>query len=480
MVLKVVPKVRIRLVMISSLSVVMLLAQTASAAEQQKPPARTLTLAEAVEFALANYPAVQARLEQAAVARAGVDLARTDYLPRADLLWQANRATRNNIFGSLLPQSVIPPISGPVLPSTSYKSAWGSAAGVLFSWEPFDFGVRRARVRAAQAAQDQAKGEVALTRLEVAAAAGDAFLTVLAAEQRVKAARADVDRREVFAKSVHVLVENELRPGVDASRADAELAAAKTELIQAEATEAESRAGLAAILGVAGTQIQIAPGPLLELPPSEEAPGMALSEHPLVAVAEAKVEEAGAQVRLFERSYVPRFQLQSAVSGRGSGANLDGSFASGLNGLGFERGNWAAGLTITFPLLDFASIRAHRQIEASKERAEAARRDQALQDLKGRIEKARASLEGARQVAENTPIQLRAAREAETQARARYQAGLATLVDVADAQRLLVQAESENALARLRVWRALAELAVAQGDLQPFMQVFRKKAAGGP
>jgi outer membrane protein TolC len=58
--------------------------------------------------------------------------------------------------------------------------------------------------------------------------------------------------------------------------------------------------------------------------------------------------------------------------------------------------------------------------------------------------------------------------------RARYQAGLATVVDVADAQRLLTQAEIEDSLARLRVWRALLTLAASQGNLEPFLQEVRK------
>ena len=108
-----------------------------------------------------------------------------------------------------------------------------------------------------------------------------------------------------------------------------------------------------------------------------------------------------------------------------------------------------------------------------------ARYDQAIQQLTGQWEKARAAWESARQVAENTPIQLRAARATETQARARYQAGLANIVEVADAQRLLVQAEIDDALARLGVWRGLFLMAAAKGDLEPFLQAVRGKTSGG-
>jgi len=77
-------------------------------------------------------------------------------------------------------------------------------------------------------------------------------------------------------------------------------------------------------------------------------------------------------------------------------------------------------------------------------------------------------------------VELQAARTTEDQERSRYRAGLATLVDVADAQSLLVQAETDDALARLAVWQNLASVAAAQGDLQPFLQFLHDKTQGGP
>ena len=100
--------------------------------------------------------------------------------------------------------------------------------------------------------------------------------------------------------------------------------------------------------------------------------------------------------------------------------------------------------------------------------------------MTAQLQEARAALEGARRVAENTPIELRAARDTEGQARARYQPGLATVVEVAEAQGLLVQAETDDALARLAVWNNLASVAAAQGDLQPFIQLLRNTTPGGP
>jgi outer membrane protein TolC len=79
-------------------------------------------------------------------------------------------------------------------------------------------------------------------------------------------------------------------------------------------------------------------------------------------------------------------------------------------------------------------------------------------------------MDGARRVAENTPVQLQAARVLEQQSRARYDAGLATIVEVADSQRLLLQAEVGDAVARLGVWRAMLADAAAKGDLSELLK----------
>src|SRR6202166_3045148 len=462
-----------------TLVVLISLGQTrpAQSSEDQK---KRLTLEEAVDFALKNYPAVRAALERVNAAKAGVGLARTNYLPRADMVGQINRATDNNITGLVLPQSIIAPISGPVPLTTSNQSAWGSAAGLLFSWEPLDFGYRGAKVEAARADRDRATAEASLTRLDVAVGTVNAYLTVLAAERTVRAAEADVQRRETFNKAVRVLVDNKLRAGADGSRADAEFARAKVNLARARQQEKISRAALVDILGWPDASVEVSEGPLLGPPPDASPQTTALANNPTAELQQARVKEAQAQVHILDRSYYPKFYLQSSVYGRGSGWDPAGKFEGAASGLGPDRSNWAVGLTVTFPAFDIFAIRSRKAIESANERAEAARYDQTLQDLTGQLRKAQASLEGARQVAENTPVELDAARTTESQQRSRYHAGLATLVDVADAQSLLVQAETGDALAWLAVWQNLASVAAAQGDLAPFLDFLHQKTQGVP
>ncbi|HZP01922.1 MAG TPA: TolC family protein [Terriglobia bacterium] len=453
----------------------------AQAACAESPPPKPLTLGEVVHYALANYPAVRASLEHVTGAAASVKLARTNYLPRLDSLWQSNRATDNNITGLLLPQPFLPSISGPVPLSTSYRGAWSSAGGLLLTWEPVDFGLRRAEVDAAKGTVNQANSAVVLTQLQVAAAVAEAFFTLMTNEQTQKATLANLDRWQVFAKAVHVLVDHELRPGADASRADAEVAAARILEVQARGEVESARAVLAALMGAAGNRLAIDAGALLTLPAEGALAPAEVSSHPQALLEQATIRQLRAQEHVLDRTDYPRFFFQSSVYGRGSGIGPDGSFAGGLNGLGLERGNWAAGVTILFPdLFDYAALRARKQALAASEREEAARYDQTIQDLTGRLGQARILFQTALQVAKNTPVELQAARATETQSRARYQAGLATIVEVAEAESLLAQAEIGDAVARVNAWRALLGIAEAQGNLEPFLQIVATAPAGGP
>ena len=428
-----------------------------------------LTLKDAVDLALKNYPAIRVSEERIHAAAAGIDLARTAYLPKIDTIAQVNRATRNNVFGLLLPQSFIPSISGPVIGSNNFGTVWGSALGVLISWEPFDFGLRRAAIDAAAAARSQTEAVKKRTQFEIAASTADAFLTLIAAEQTVHAAQAGLTRAGVTIQTTASLVDAELRPGADKSRAEAEAAAARTQLIQARQAVAVAKANLAQFTGGEPAAITVSPGALLSDPPAPVVHSRNTESNPLVAEQTSVIEQAQAQLRVLERSYFPRFAVQGSAYARGTGAELNGGRLGALNGLGPDTQNYALGLTVTFPVSERPAIRAKEAAQTAQIRAENARRDQIVTDLKAQWNRAAAVAEGSREVAANTPTQVRAAKAALEQATARYQAGLDTIGEVAEAQRLLAQAEIDDALARLSIWRALLGVAIAGGDLEPLI-----------
>jgi outer membrane protein len=435
----------------------------------QPPPPATLSLKQAVENSLKNYPSIRVSQEQINAAAAAIRLARTAYLPKVDALAEFNRATRNNVFGLLFPQNVIPSMSGPVIGSNNLGSVWGSAVGGLVTWEPFDFGLRSANVAVANAARAQSEATAKRTQFDIAAATVDAYLTLVAAQETVHAAQAGVDRADVILKTITAEVNAELRPGADRSRAEAELAAARTQLIQAEQAVDVSRATLAQFTGGGPSHISVSTGNLAQLPPEQASPSLDIAANPFVIEQNAAVDQARAQLHALERTYFPKFYLQGAAYARGTGAETDGDRLGGLNGLAPNYQNYALGFSVTFPVLDLPALHAREAAQSATIRSQTARSEQIAVDLKAQWNRAVATLNGARRIAANTPVQVSSAQTATRQATARYQAGLGNIDEVAEAQRLLTQAEIDDVLARLTVWRGLLGIATAAGDIAPFV-----------
>lgn len=436
-------------------------------AQQPAAPA-PITIAQAVEDAVRIYPSIRVTQEQMTAAAAGIRLAQTAYLPRVDGMAQINRATRNTFYGLLLPQGVLPGVDG--VPSNNFGSVWDSGAGVLVTWQPFDFGLRAANVAVATAGRERAQATVARTQYDVSVATADAFLTVIAAQRTAQAAQAAVDSWQVLLKSIHALVAAQLRPGADESRAQAELSVAQTQVAQAEQAIDVARATLAQFVGVPPAQLNLNPSKLVNQVPAErtEAP-LDFAANPLAIEQNAAVAHLQSQLNALERTYYPQFAVQGVAGARGTGVLTDGARLGGLNGLAPTVQNYGLGLTVTFPAMDRFAIREQEAMQSANIRAGEAQYALIKTSLQSQFDAALATLTGARRVVANTPVEVSSAQAALQQASARYRSGLAPIDDVAQAQRLLVQAQIDDALARLNVWRARLQIETARGDIQPFL-----------
>ncbi|MGH9695546.1 MAG: TolC family protein, partial [Bryobacteraceae bacterium] len=409
----------------NSLKVIsVLLVTSVTLPAQEGTSAVTLTLPQAVENSLKNYPSIRVSQEQMNAAAAAIRLARTSYLPKADALAQVNRATRNNVFGLLLPQRVVPSMSGPVIGSNNLGTVWGSVVGVLVTWEPFDFGLRSANIAVARAARTQSEAAVRRTQFDVAVTTADAYLTLVAAQEAARAAQAGVDRAEVVARTIAAQVNAELRPGADQSRAEAELASARTQLIQSQQAVEIARATLSQFTGAEPSQLVVSAGSLVQLPPDQIPPTPSAAANPILVEQAAAVAQARAQLRALERSYFPRFYLQASAYARGTGAETTGERLGGLDGLAPNFQNYALGFSVNFPILDLPALHAREAQESAAIRSQEARTAQIAVDLRAQWNRAVAILQSAKRVAANTPVQVSAARAAAQQATARYQAGL--------------------------------------------------------
>lgn len=452
---------------------------TASAAPRAWPQAKArtpLTLEAAIDFALAHHPALRVQRAGERAAEADVAAAEAGILPRVDLSGQLNRATGNVLPGSLFAMPNIPSVSGPAGTHDFDSGTFGSLFGVSAALDVAGLKRRMTLVDAALEERNRARAGTDARKLAVAFGAADAFVALVTQQEVVKATRASVERARTLATQLGTLAQSELRPAADAARAKAEQALAQTQLVRAQQVEAVRRALFAQALGAAGEAFDAIAGPLTSKTSRAEVSSGA--RNPLLVEAEAARAAALARSRATDLEYWPRVDVAAALWVRGSGYARANSIAAPADGLVPNTGNWAAGIVVSWPVLETFAVKARAAAAAANVEAAAARQDEIAQAVESQIDTARAALDGARAVAEQTQPALASARAAEEQARARFDAGLGAEIEVADAQRLLAQAELEDVSARLGVWSGMLLLSRALGDLTPFLTELRAAAGG--
>ena len=446
---------------------------SASADEGAEAAARPYTLDQAVADALSNHPRLRASVAEEGAAEARIDEAKTARLPDVGVSAQLNRSTGNTVPGAFFATAGFAPIAGPTRGKSLDEGVWQTGASLWATWDVLSLTRQAAAIDVALASRVEASAATSARRLEVAYRAADAFVVLLEAQEAMRAARASLDRAQVLSTVTRSLVEQALRPGADGARADAELAAAQTSLARAEQARELRRALLAEAVGNPALHVEATPGGLLApidgIATRAAAPSTA---HPDIVQSNAGVTRATQAQELVAVAYLPRVDLVAALWTRGSGL-----FQSPAGGLVPDAANWAAGATVTWSFLDIPSIRARARTAAATRDVAVARRDEAYLAVAGQLATSTAVLRGSLRVAKQTPATLAAARTAEQQAAARFKTGLAAVNDVAEAERVLTQAEIDDAIARLEVRRALLLLARASGDIGPFMAQSR---AGGP
>jgi len=437
--------------------------------------ARTLTLEQAVQTALQDHPTLarEAAIEQAADAR--LDLARTGYFPQLDVALQANRATANVVRGATFPTRGLPGISGPIGQPVMDSGAYGSLASLSASWDVLGLLARVASVDAALRDRERTYAGGDVVHLQIAFNVADAFLGTLARAEAVKAARATEERAAVFESAVRALTEHDLRPGADLSRSQAEKALASTQLIRAQQAQTIAEIELAQAIGETGRVTPLA-GNLLDLPP--ESVLQTDKRNPALIQADTAVAAANAREKVAKYGYLPRVEVVAALWARGSGYATPNGPTPSADGLAPNVQNWGAGLVVSWPVLDIFAQRARTRIASADTGEAGARRREIELQITSQLETAQAILDGARRIAANTPVALASARAAEQQATARYRAGLAGVTEVAEAQRLLAQAELDDAVARLGVRTGTLLFARALGDIEPFFADLKNPAQG--
>jgi outer membrane protein TolC len=433
---------------------------------------KTLSLQKALETASANYGLVKAKDLYTSAQKEEVKQVKREMIPSLKLHEQLDYTTANSVVGSYFPYGIVVPVSGGIGSANNYTPVYGSIGMAYMEWVPFSFGQYKARVDEAKIALNLFSADAEQERFYNQIYVTQAYLDALVATRLKILQQKNLERNIIVQTVVRSTARSGLKPGVDTSFVNAEVARAHLNVLEAEKNEAEQRKNLAELMGIVSSNFQLDTAVFfLQLPSSPLTTPADVSTNPILKVYQARENLSAAREKEIFRNYFPKISILGVVSGRGSGILYNGKYDDSFSdGVGMSRFNYGAGLACTFNILDYPSMRASLQAERYRTAAAKTELEEKTLDLGNDLslanEKLRISLEQMKQV----PIQYQSATDFYNQKMSMYQNGLTTIIDLSQALYDLSRAEADNAIARDAVWKALLYKVSVTGDFSVFLK----------
>ena len=406
----------------------------------EAPPAaevlgRVLTVTEAVEIALATQPDIRARLFDYAAARQRVTQALAPLLPQVTARVGASKgllttaATERSVntireFGVTT--------SGPVVETvTTTRTGFGDTltAQVSLAQLLFDFGKNLAATEAARKLAAVAHEDIELQRQLVALAAKEAYNNLVLARRLIAVRQRALDRAETYVRVSRRAADAGVRAEADVARAELDLATFGVDLVRARSAEDSARAALNTAMGIRVTTPTQVRDDLSDQPVTLDRDRLfadALRQRPEHRQAQLRMEAAAALHRQATRSFFP---------------DVSGSYTYGGAQSRLEE-NWTVGLSLTWSLFDGGSRFARLQETEANVEAARARAQASELSILNDVEQAVVAVGGTQQRIEAARRATAAAERNLRFADRRYRSGIGTVLDVADAQAALTDAEA--------------------------------------
>jgi outer membrane protein len=433
----------------------------------------TMTLAQALDYARAHQPSIKSALAEYEARRADARVPRAQWLPQVGATAQLFVATANNSTAMYLgvPEVDIPRIGGSqskTQANATWKPSGSTIAAVGLGQEVYDFGRISAQIAVADAYAALSKANADAVDLDVQLGVAEAYDGVLSAKG-VLAATQDAYKRALTHRDyAQAGTKSGLRPPIDLTRAQADVAQLQVRLIQAETGLTAARAALAAAIGSDALQVDAAPAGVDTSagPAFQAAVQAALKRNPAIVAAIARAEATHATVRAVARELLPNLSASAALSGRAGGADASGNpTPPSPYGDGWlpDVANWHVGLILQWNIFD-ATVLARRSAAKAREEAARADLDLARMNVGLATERAYLDLDAALKALPGLQTTVDAARANQAQAEARFKAGLGNIIELADAEALLTNAQLELAVGQFAVARARAVLGRVMGQ----------------
>jgi len=392
-------------------------------AQEAAPP---LSIEEAVQTALSRNLNVRAARQQAAAAGARIRAARADSFPQLQASAEYRRITS--------PASFEIPSLGPGIPPREVAVATEeNVVGTVAARQAVYTGGRiPAQISRAEALLDAALGRLASTEAQVALQTREAYYGVLLSQGLVRSAERSLAAAREQLAAATAKFEAGTAAQFDVLRAQTQVSEAEQNLAEARNQVEITRMALNRILAAPLEQVRplsepgLAPFPMENLPSLVETAGR---QRPELLAARAQLAAAEQGIRLAESQRRPEFDLSAGYQtvSKETPAQTTG---------------WTFSAIVSMEIFDGGRTRAN--IAEARSLRDEARTN--LEDTSMAVEQdvrqAYLNLQTARQTIKTAKTRLAQAEEAHSVATVRYEAGVGTAVELADALAALTAART--------------------------------------
>ncbi len=445
--------IRVKPFLIGLLLVVSVGPANLSAAEApQAPPELRLSLRDAIQAAIDNNVNVRLLKERIAAAQAVSNTTLGALLPNVSGFVNGRNQTVNlAAFG--IPQDRLSSLGVPrnVTDPFDVYDARANLVQNIFSLSLIQ------RWRAAKTGVDVASLEAEVTRRDVMATVGLLYMEALRADEAVKARLADIELSEQLLKLAQDRKAAGVATGLDVTREEVQLENNRQRLLVSQNEQESARLNLIRALGIDF-------GVRLVLTDELKYIGMMQERHEeaLASARENRVELKAQEAR----QKMASLSLSSVTSERIPSLSLNGDY--GLIGLKPDDAlaTRTVGLTLSVPIFDGGQRESRISESRSRMRQESIRMKDISDQITLEVRNALLTLESSQQQISVSQKGLELAMKELKFARDRFVAGLATNIEVTNAQASVARARDNVIEALFRFNASRINLARAKGELE--------------
>jgi len=456
--------------------VLALLCVTLGSFGQSNDSSKVLTLKETLEIAKENYPSIRLKRAEREASLYDLKSAQNNYLPGFIVQGQILNGTSNQVRGPFFPnEGMAIPVSGGIKPNGyTATSTWTSYATGFVNWKFFNFGKFKTQVDAARAGTVAAEADYQNEVFQQLIKVGDAFFLSLMANDMLKSQRANLARVKALKDVTSAYTQSGLKPGVDSSLVNAEYSKAILQFLETQRLAREQEVYLKELMGLKPNySISLDSTIYFNNQPKTFETSSEYGSNPRLIFFKSIVDANEAKIKSIRRREYPSISMIAGSWARGSGISdqvqPNGDFAynkSFGSGVGFRPYlDWMVGVSTIWNITTLFKTGNEAKMQRQVTSMAQERYNEETLRVESEVERARLRYAAALEAARQAPIQLKAAQDAYAQAKARYDAGLNSILELTQTFALLNRAEVDASMAKGNVWRAVIQYAGATGNM---------------